>query len=151
MQQRARRPIDKKIVRVQKDAIAAATQVTTDLFTATFPCTVVGLRWDLHSVDATAGAVSEIDWAIVILREGITASTISTSDGGNMYIPEQNVLAWGTMARTNDLEGSFKWEGATKTMRKLMGGDKLTIAIRNNHASDAHTTVYGAVQFFCKS
>ncbi len=151
IQQRVRRPIDKKIVSVQKDNIAAATQVTTDLLTATFPCTVVGLRWDLHSVDATAGVVSELNWVIVLLRDGLSAQTISTSDGGDMYTPEQDVMAWGVMARTNDLEGSFMWKGDTKTMRKLMAGDKITIAIRNNHATDAHTTFYGAIQFFCKS
>ena len=42
----AKRPIDKNLKYVKKTGVAA-TQVSTTLFTATFPCTVVGLRWSI--------------------------------------------------------------------------------------------------------
>lgn len=97
-------------------------------------------------------AQANLFWAIVIVRDGLSASTIATSDGAAMYEPEQDVLAFGVVS-TADLDAGagpavVNWEGTTKSMRKLMGGDKLQfISINPANAG----VVKGCVQLFCKS
>lgn len=143
----SRRPVDKSIICVTKAAVAAA-QVTTDLVTATFPCTIVGLRWSIsHLQDAGTGA-SHLYWAIIVLRDGQTADTVATSDGATLYNPEQEVLAWGVSNIDNNTE-TKTMTGSTKTMRKLMGGDKLVFACIG--VATNTSTVRAIVQFFCKT
>lgn len=145
------RPIDKKLVSVNKVPIGT-TQEATDLISATFPCTVTGLRWQFSGVNLLASEVI-LDWAIILNKEGLSTNTLTISDGGDFYTPEQNVLAWGrqTLAK-NDLPNglsSFNVTGQTKTMRKLQKGDVLIVAVKANTAAAVNFT--GIVQFFCKS
>ncbi len=144
---RVKRPVDKALINITKAAIAGS-QVSTTLFTATFPCTIVGLRWHITMLqDAGTGATFD-NWAIIILRDGQTADTLSTSDGATLYNPEQDVLTFGVMQIDNNTT-TVSNVGETKTMRKMQGGDKLEwIAI--GVATNTHT-IRGTVQFFCKT
>ncbi len=144
-----KRPIDKVMIVVAKPTVGT-TQVSTTLLTATFPCTIVGLRWDL-SVFVDGGTTPGIyGWAIVIVRQGITVSTISTGDGNTFFAPEQDVMAYGKGANQQiDIGTGRHYNGSTKSMRKMMGGDTLLfLAI----GQDTQTSVFnGCIQFFCKT
>lgn len=145
-----KRPIDKSLVVINKTV--GTSQLETTLETATFPCTITGLRWDLmsHSTLTTGNVV--INWAIIIVKDGNSANTMATSDASSLYQPEQNVLAYGCGIFPDADAGQGPigrtWTGNTKTMRKLMAGDKLALIAL---ATGASAPLYGAVQFFCKT
>ncbi len=144
---RAKRPVDKAIVNITKATIGAS-QVNTDLFTTTFPCTIVGLRWHITMLQDAGTGATFLNWAIIILRDGLTADTLSTSDGSTLYNPEQDVMTFGVMQIDNNTT-TVSNVGETKTMRKMQGGDKLVwlgIGVATNTC-----TVRGTVQFFCKT
>jgi len=143
----SRRPVDKQLTAVNKDATAGA-QVTTTLITVTFPCTIVGLRWDLNFFQDAGTGTAIGAWAIVVLRDGVTQPTIAISDAAQFYNPEQDVMAFGMFAIDNNTETS-QFIGTTKTMRKMMGGDKL-VFIDLGIATNTHG-LRGVVQFFCKT
>ncbi len=145
---RGKRPIDKNLV-VTSHTITT-TVVATTLATTTFPCTVVGIRWELSASTAVA-SVQDVWWAIVIIPDGEAVKTPTISNAGTFYAPEQNVLAFGMgQMMDNTLQAeALMWSGSTKTMRKLKGGDVLAIA---TIGSDANGALFrGVVQFFCKS
>jgi len=149
VQRSAKRPIDKSLVYVAKTNLGGS-QVTTDLLTATFPCTVTGLRWSLGAIADAGSAETSANWAIVVVRDGLSADTLSLTDGASFYNPEQNVLAFGTGALgPHDSGYSYQFVGETKTMRKLMGGDKLVFVALGQATNTV--TIKGCVQFFCKS
>lgn len=127
-------------------------QNNTVLYTFTFPGTVAGLMWDFRFGQSTLLAEALV-WAIHVVRDGIVAPTInSAADNTPLYQPEQNVLAWGAMNldRTTTGDDTDSSTGRTKTMRKLMGGDTLQLAVRMSLAG-SNATFYGAVQFFILS
>ena len=149
-QRAAKRPITKEIVFLLKDGVAG-TQVSTTLFTATFPCTIAGLRWNVSALADGGSANSTAVWAIVKVTEGNTVNTMSTSDAGTLYAPEQECIVWGVaLPHAASLGGNSEfWEGTTKVMRKMQGGDTLVwIAV-----SEATNTCSfrGAIQFFCRT
>ncbi len=144
-----KRPIDKNLINVSK-SLVTSTQAATTLITATFPCTITGIRWN-GAINATAVGATQIRWAIILVKDGNSPNTMATSDGSTLYEPEQNVLTWGVVT-ANDFDGGTgssiqALDGSTKTMRKLMGGDQIQIIFFANAAA----TVNMAVQFFCKS
>lgn len=145
------RPIDKKLVSVNKLLVGTA-QVATVIIQATFPCTVTGIRWILAGKNVLASDII-VDWALVLDKEGLQTNTMSISDGGDFYTPEQNVLAFGRhrMEATSSPNGNanFHDKGSTKTMRKLQNGDILALLIRCNTAAGVDVT--GIIQLFCKS
>ncbi len=143
----ARRPIDKNLVTATKGGVNA-TQEQTVLFTATFPCTVVGLRWSLSVFqDAGTGNARGV-WAVVVVRDGNSAGTMTTSDAGDFYTPEQDVLSFGHSSVDNNVQ-TLQFEGTTKTMRKLLGGDQLIFICK---AQATNTSAFeGIFQFFCKT
>lgn len=143
-----KRPIDKSLVVVAKSAIDA-TQVTTDLITATFPCTITGLRWNVAGDRAAGTGTAQLWWAIVLVKDGNSANTIAVSDAATFYEPEQNVLAFGMKAMEDEGPDTSFFEGSTKTMRKLMGGDKLIFIARGVATNTVNLNAI--VQFFCKS
>lgn len=145
---RTPRPVDKQLVVVQN--LILATQVSQVLHTSTFPCTITGLRWDLE-VASDHAAKDRLGWAIVIVKDGLSASALSFTGGSDFYTPEQNVLAFGTCALNANTtgDGSEHYSGSTKTMRKLMGGDQLVFIA--NGAVAANKELFGVVQFFCKT
>ncbi len=145
----SKRPIDKALINVFKSGVDG-TQVTTTLVTATFPCTVVGLRWDLSMLTDGGTTPGSYGWAIVIVRDGVTVSTISLTDGGTFFAPEQDVMAYGSgVLQQIDIGSGHHYNGSTKTMRKLMGGDKLLFLFIG--VATQTTLVRGTIQFFCKS
>ncbi len=145
---RGKRPIDKLL---KVTAVTVTSTVTsTTLQTTTFPCTVVGLRWSLSASSAVA-SIQDVWWAIVVIPDGESANTPAISNAADFYTPEQNVLAFGHGQMVdNTLQSmALQWDGATKTMRKLKGGDVLAIV---HISSDANGALFrGIVQFFCKS
>lgn len=148
----ARRPIAKSLIMIVKEGIAAA-QVSTQLFVTTFPATMVGLRWSLSCIQSVGTAGTQMQWAIVISRDGDTPNTMSTGDGNDMYSPESNVLAFGCcVAKQWDgtsASAPVNFNADTKTMRKLKTGDRLDILFISEAANT--WSVHGAVQFFVKT
>lgn len=119
--------------------------------TATFPCTITGMRWDLSCLSLHAGA-DRLFWAIVVVRDGETANPIVFTDSNDLYQPEQNVLTYGMKELSGNTTGegySKDWEGTSKSMRKLMGGDSIEFV--TNGVVAANKVITGAVQFFCKT
>lgn len=148
---RTKRPIDKSLVAISKTV--NTTQSETTLVTATFPCTITGLRWEVSAVNTYATASNSLYWAIVLMKDGEAAQTIATSDGSSLYQPEQNVLVWGVdfLAEDSATVGQprrGRFEGSSKTMRKLMAGDQLKLIML---AGAASVGLRGCVQFFCKT
>ena len=141
--------MDKLLIVVSLNSLNA-TQQQTILTTATFPCTIVGLRWNI-SVFATAGtAACDFFWAIVKVPDGNTASAMAISDGAVLYAPEQSVMTWGCAdVAPGDNPDTVTFTGDTKTMRKMMGGDKLIFICKGEATNE--TGVRGIVQFFCKT
>ncbi len=151
----ARRAINKQLVNTNINTIVAAQQSTT-LETFTFPVTLTGLRWDINVLRSagTAGNLSRLVWAIIMLPDSQTASTISLTNAGSVYQPEQHVLAYGTflsdgVSAAGAAAHSRSFNGSSKTMRKLQSGDKLEL-ITFGTATEAHE-LFGTIQWFEKT
>lgn len=150
---RGARPIDKVLPGISMSGLVAA-QTAQDLVTATTACTATGIRWSLTvGGDAAANsALAQGAWAIIILRDGDTAQTMSLTGGSNLYEPEQDVLAFGRWAvrgpgsTTGPNVNMFN--GETKTMRKLKIGDKLTLIALGEAVNSV--ALVGSVQVFCR-
>ena len=154
---KAARPIDKALVAVTKSSLSAA-QSETDIVTATGACTVTGLRWSInaYSVSAAGGLPgAHIYWALVLVPDGYSASTLSGTDAGNLYEPEQHVLAFGSVyfdsaaSLTADGKMVAPLEGSTKSMRKLKSGDKVKFIILPTTPGNETISVRAVVQAFC--
>lgn len=141
-----KRAINKEIIAISRTQ--STSQGATTLTTATYPCTITGVRWHIGLKNTYAGA-NNFWWAIVLVKDGQTADTLATSDGASIYSPEGNVLAWG-MVELDDAAGdlTFNGEGSTKTMRKLQGGDTIQFI---SISAAASMTLRAGVQFFCKA
>lgn len=148
VQTQGRRPIDKQIIVVAKQV--TNTQGATELYTVTFPGTMVGLRWDFSHI-ATTTAPARIWWAIVVVKDGLSASTMTTSDAGSFYQPESNCVAFGASYVTGNAQGNAlaHEHGSTKAMRKLQNGDKLVAVYVSDIVNG--TGLSGICQFFIKS
>ncbi len=143
----SRRPVDKQLTSIFKDGVDG-TQVATTLVTVTFPCTIVGLRWDIVAAQDAGTGLATGSWAIVVLRDGVTQPTIALSDASQFYNPEQDVMSFGQWAIDNNTH-TVQNIGSTKTMRKMMGGDKLVfiaVGVATNTSA-----IRGVIQFFCKT
>jgi len=147
----ASRPISKTLLHF--NSVLADGSSSETLLTATFPCTITGLRWDLASPaqpESPITAFSNIQWVIVLVKEGNTANDLSFAAAlQTLYNPEQNVLASGYA----NLGDPFKpsWHGTTKTMRKMQTGDKLVIVFAPGTTPSGNAFFGGIIQFFCKS
>ena len=154
----ASRPISKTLL-FFSDTITAVDKVQT-LLTASFPCTVTGLRWSLDStahVTPNQQIISHyLTWAIVLVKEGNDVNMLPNGNEqvvSTFYNPEQNVLASGNMILPVNSANSMKpWRGQTKTMRKLQAGDRLIIVYSTGTNDDLDNAEFGgSIQFFCKS
>lgn len=114
---------------------------TIDLFQASYPCTIAGIRWSCVGVNAQTFT----KWCIHILREGEPNKNVNF--GGALMNPESDVIAFGTFG-TAAAPGPalIPFEGSTKTMRKLQSGDKLCISAANSIV--AAGTIQYIVQWF---
>ena len=147
----SQRPIDKELKMVVLNTVGT-TQRTTTLKTTTFPCTVTGLRWSFTFLSRTTTDQVQGMWAIVLTQDGESVNSISLSDGGDMYTPEQNVLAFGSYGSADVDQSSpsvMLIEGSTKTMRKLKQGDVLQFTTFANAGTNSE--IMGCFQFFCKT
>jgi len=145
----ARRPIDKSLK--VTSLTVAGTQVSTELQPAmTFPGTLTGLRWSLSLYNNAGTGDTQIVWAIVVVPQGTTASTLSIANSATLYSPEQNVLTFGYAGSLTSVGAQNNmFEGSTKTMRKLKVGDTMVIIA----IAEATNTwnMNGCVQFFLKT
>lgn len=144
-----KRPIDKDLINIAL-ANVGSTQQNVALKTATFPCTITGIRWDLNIFKDGGTGHCRGFWAIVRVEDGLAANTISLTNGASAYQPEQQVLAFGTYGFADSTDVYVKDQGNTKTMRKLMGGDSIRF-IMLGIGTAGTVTVGGTIQFFCKS
>ncbi len=148
----SRRPTDKELIVVNH--VTTTSNVLTTLKTATFPCTVVGLRWNFAIRNTATSGDNLVFWIIVLVHDGQSANTLSTSNGADMYTPENDVMAFGTVHLTDaDLANGgpaiMHVQGQTKTMRKMQQGDLLQFITLGSVATGG--TAIGTIQFFCKS
>ena len=147
----APRPIDKRVIVV--DQAIVASQTSTTIFDATFPGTVVGIRWSLNMRTDTATSFTEMVWAIVLVEDGNAVGALSRVDGADFYTPEQNLLVFETASFPDSDAGngpnSIHWTGTTKTMRKLKVGDQVRVIALGLAANQGE--FFGAVQFFYKT
>jgi len=148
---RSKRPIDKDLIGVILTNVGT-TQRTTVLKTATFPCTLTGLRWSFTFVSPLTTDHVQGMWVIMVLPDGEAINTIALSDGATIIAPEQQVMAFGSVVAADaDLQGPVVQviEGSTKTMRKLRVGDVLQFGIICTAGTAGR--IRGAIQFFCKT
>ena len=143
------RPIDKTITTINSVTLTS-TQTDMTLATASGPCTVRGLRWDFNLM-GSADSAEAIYWAIYRLKEGYAVPAIDTTGLNQMIEPEQEVLVWGVAQLLDNNAGTGpaiqKDKGETKSMRKLMSGDRLVLSFKTLSANNS--VVRGGVQFFC--
>lgn len=154
------RPKDKQIIGLSiGNGFATVNTFNQVLYTATFPATVTGVRWEL-SYGNTGHPFQNINWAIVILRQGVNIGALSAAQNVTLYSPEQNVIAWGIVSFTGGIDddaaavsGKPVGEdmGSTKSMRKLMAGDRLVFVNSLATNGDAAIRLQGAIQFFLLS
>ncbi len=142
-----KRPINKSLIAIQQ-AGNDATDTSSQLFATTFPCTITGLRWSFSCTQDGGTATAFIHWAIIVVRAGVTQDTLSITDGSSFFDPETNCLVFGSTTIDNNVE-SKQFEGSTKTMRKMQGGDALVFVAKGSATNTSR--IDGVVQFFCKT
>lgn len=142
------------------DATATNKQINTILYSATYPCTIAGLRWNFACSQGNMTFNTGINffWIIYVIEEGdqpknLTIGTVNNAEANDGFKGEQNVIAWGKGQCTQNYNATF--DSATKSMRKLQGGDVLAFSIKyeiitgNNSGTDTPgVTCTGGVQFF---
>jgi len=145
---RAKRPIDKKMMRVLFTDLNT-TQQNLDLYpAASFPGTLTGIRWSIGAVAEAGASPTQLSWLIVVVPAGTTVGTVNMANGDSAYDPEQNVIAFGSTALLTTATHA-QWDGTTKGMRKLKAGDKLVFTARS--IATQEITLCGTVQFFYKT
>ena len=140
-----KRPIDKTLIVVSHNT-TAGTQVNTTLFTCTFSCTIVGIRWSMGLFGATT-TFGKHAWVVQVIRDGNSTPAIALTDAGKLAAPEQNVLAMGVGVSLSTASRSY--EGKTSTMRKLLVGDIIKFSILGEATQT--TSTRGSFLFFCKT
>lgn len=131
-----------------------------DLYTATYPVTISGLRWQLNFSPYITNMVNincVYGWILYVLEEGEQYKEIALSNGNdgvvNYTAGEQNVICWGKgFCMGNDIARDAD---ATKSMRKLQSGDRLVLSIKWGTGNIDQSpdpppgiTFSGVVQFF---
>lgn len=151
-----KRSVDKQIINVTNNF--SNSQGQTILYTATFPCTVMGIRVQgtVQSAPDTSASPDAVAVALIVLRQGFTTPNgLSLSNTGTLYQPEADVIWYragisDTFVNTGDgaFIASMELTGAPKTMRKLEAGDRL-LMIYNGSTADVKN-IFASVQFFLK-
>jgi len=148
---RQSRPKDKQIFCFNQ-VILGVTQTNYVCYTISFPGTVAGLLWDFRCGFGTV-TPQIFYWCVQICRQNINIPVINTAGNGASFItPEQNVMAFGAMttgvvSAGNDHDMS---QGRTKSMRKLMGGDRLILSVAGL-AAGTNGSFLGMLQWFILS
>jgi len=144
---RPKRPIDKTIVVINQVGVGTTDQ-STQITLATYPQTMVGLRWDLSFEMNNGTLTADAVWAIIYLREGETLDNLTFGDQAAFYQPESSVLVYGYAAIFNFTETKHI-AGTTKAMRKMQVGDTIQFIIKCE-SSVEKMTCKGAIQLFAK-
>ena len=84
---RAVRPVDKRLVNIVK-ATLGATQASTTIASVTTACTVTGIRIQGNAIRDAGSVNGSLHWALVIVRDGTTLSTLAVTDASVLYAPE---------------------------------------------------------------
>ncbi len=142
-----RRPVDKKLVVINHSSLDG-TQQNTTLVTVTFPCTIVGIRWSMSIIQTAGTGSASHGWCINVLRDGGTQKVLSLTDGSDFFTSESDCLAFGCGVIDNNTT-TIVYNGSTKTMRKMMGGDKLIFSALG--VATNSSAILGCIQFFCKT
>ncbi len=143
----SKRPTDKNLIAVLLGSVNG-TQQNVTLTTVTFPCTIVGIRWMINVEQAAGTGLAANAWCINVLRDGGTQKNMSFSNGSTFFAPESDCLVFAISSIDNNTE-TKTFEGSTKTMRKMMGGDKLIFSALG--VATETSTFRGVIQFFCKT
>jgi len=150
VQAKTKRPLDKNLICVAHDFSVA--QRNTVLITATFPGTITGLRWSLTASNLSTNS-TQIAWAITRYKQGIAVSNLALADGASFFGQESEVIAFGhCFLASTTLGGEYEraFEGETRSMRKLQGGDRIVLQAMSTSPITAQN-LSGVVQFFNKS
>ena len=151
----SKRPVDKSLVNLILNDVGTTTQ-TAALSVGKTPCTIQGVRWTLL-IEGDAGTVGldhDYAWAIVLVRDGFTANNLNnTANLAALYEPEQDVIAFGVStshASASATTGTLdqRWEGTTKSMRKLKVGDQMQFLVVG--IATETVRVRGCIQLFCQ-
>ncbi len=127
------------------------------LLAVTTPCSLQSIRYDFWTVpDGTGNNNTELmNWVIVIVQNGTNVSTLERGNG-ILYVPEENIVAFGTHAngRLNadgDIHsGQCGNRGTSAARRNLKRGDEVRLLIGRHTGHTQTVHFWGAVQFFCR-
>lgn len=122
--------------------------------------TVSGLRWNFTAnLGASTTAGGAVKWMVYVRRGAATVPTQAVPGSGttvniNGYgnVNPNDILCWGIGQLTDGGDLPCRFEGATKTQRKMNEGDGLvlSVGIQTGGATDT-SQFYGMVQTFLKS
>lgn len=132
---------DKQLINV--GATVNNSQSNTSLFSATYPCVLMGLIVEGGSV-TVAAAAQTITWYVHVVEQGVNIPVIAY--GGSAFQPEQQVMCFGTAMIVNNVGAYFSKK--TKTGRKMKAGDQLYFSFASNVAQTANYDF--TIQFFLK-
>lgn len=116
---RPKHKFDKQLINVNTTT-NANTAAPIILFTATYPCVVMGMVISGCATTNAAG-VNSLEWFVVLVEQGTTVSAPAFS--GSAYAPEQQVMAFG--AGLSQSGSMTQFHVKTKTGRKMRAGDTL--------------------------
>lgn len=152
------RPVEKEIIYFNH-LVSSTSIIHTNLYTATFPCTVENLRWDMMVYhESILTAVQVAGWAIVVVRHSEQNGDLSFANGDDFYtLANANVMAHGIEGTCFEVDPQLSAqtptivnsEGTSKTARKLQNGDRLVWIGKSTHVVGAN--MQGVVQFIIKS
>ena len=134
-QRTTKRPVNKESY-IINHTVSTTAQDDNIIHTATVAETFTGAYIDgVFSVGATA--TGDLAWALVVVGESRSTSTLNMADGSSIYEPEQEVLASGVvkcLGTDTNIYGLTLGGGPirVKTSRKLKTGDKVVFCIRSN-------------------
>ena len=113
-----------RTIRAGESVVTVGTQQTAYTYTATQACTVKSIKLDL-GMTATAAANSNMPYALVVVREGYNANTLTypalTDD---LYNPTMDVLISGVLT-----DGAIEDHKFNMIGRKLKRGDRLCLIV----------------------
>lgn len=136
------------------DSTVTDSQGNVTLYTATFPCFLTGIRWDLSFVSQTAASDVRIGWGLIVSGDGYTPNTlVISSSAADFYTPESDIIIPGHMCLRDSDVGSGPsicyYNGSCKTGRKLKAGDVFYFSHLATVANGGGA--YGVVQFVVKT
>ena len=152
---RRSRPVDKLVYSVLKSIPAGSHDAAQTIFTATYPCTVTGFKWNINTIGDNTQALFCV-WALIKYKEGeVFNHELHYVDGENLIDAESDVIAYGGGFFGSQGDGSTKplnREGMTRIMRKMQVGDLIRFKFRvPGNIVGAAVPVMGTFQIFIRS